>query len=71
VYYIRYTLAGARANFSLTEKFAYALVMASRKLGPYFEVHRVTILTEQPLKRPPMAGYLRTTLEVGSRVVTI
>ena len=43
-------LAGAEVNYPLIEKFAYTLVMASRKLRPYFEAHKVTILIDQPLK---------------------
>jgi hypothetical protein len=31
------------------EKIAYAVVMASRKLRHYFEAHKVTMLTDQPL----------------------
>ena len=50
VYYISHALAGAKANSLLIEKFAYALVMASRKLWPYCEAHKVTVLTDQPLK---------------------
>ena len=37
-------------NYPLIEKFAYALVMASRKLQPYFEAHKILILTDQPLR---------------------
>jgi len=43
-------LAGAEANYPLIEKFAYALVMTSRKLQAYFEAHKVIVLTDQPLK---------------------
>ena len=37
-------------NYSLIEKFAYALVLASRKLHPYFKAHKVVVLADQPLK---------------------
>ena len=33
------------------EKLAFALVMAVRKLKPYFQAHTIIILTDQPLKR--------------------
>jgi hypothetical protein len=35
--------------YSELEKIAYAVVMASRKLRHYFEAHKVTMLTDQPL----------------------
>ena len=50
VYYISHALAGAEINHPLIEKFAYALVIASRKLWPHFKAHKVIILTDQPLK---------------------
>jgi len=50
VYYVSHALAGAKATSLLIKKYAYALVMASRKLRPYFEAHKVTVLTDQPLK---------------------
>ena len=37
-------------NYPLIDKFAYALVMASRMLRPYFEAHKILVLTNQPLK---------------------
>ena len=50
MYYVSHALAGAEVNYPLIEKFAYALVMASRKLRPYFEAHKILVLTDQPLK---------------------
>jgi len=41
IYYVSHALAGAEVNYPLTEKFADALVMASRKLRPYFEAHKI------------------------------
>ena len=41
---------GTDLNYPLFEKFAYVLVLASKKIRPNFEVHKVTILTDQPLK---------------------
>jgi hypothetical protein len=35
--------------YSELEKIAYAVVMATRKLKHYFEAHKVTVLTDQPL----------------------
>ena len=50
VYYVNHVLAGAETNYPLIEKFAYVLVMANQKLQPYFEAHKVVVLTYQPLK---------------------
>jgi len=50
MYYVSHTLAGAEVNYPVIEKFAYALVMASRKLRPYFEAQKILVLTDQPLK---------------------
>ena len=33
------------------EKLAFALVMAARKLKPYFQTHTVVVLTDRPLRR--------------------
>ena len=33
------------------EKLAFALVMAVRKLKPYFQAHTIIVLSNQPLKR--------------------
>jgi len=49
VHYVSHTLAGAEVNYPFIEKFAYAVVMASRKLRPYFEAHKILVLTAQPL----------------------
>jgi len=50
VYHVSHALAGAEANYPLIEKFAYALVIGSRKLRHYFEAHKILVLTDQPLK---------------------
>ncbi|KAL8134680.1 hypothetical protein AgCh_009635 [Apium graveolens] len=49
VYYVSKILHGAELNYSTIEKFALALVMASRKLRPYFQAHQIEVLTNQPL----------------------
>lgn len=50
VYYVSHALVGAEPHYPLIEKFAYVLVMATRKLRPYFEAHKVTVLTDKLLK---------------------
>ena len=38
-------------NYALIEKFAYTLMMANRKLWPYFEADKVVIFPDQPVKK--------------------
>jgi len=49
VYYVSHVLTGPELRYFLVEKFAYALLIASCKLRPYFKSHHITILTDQPL----------------------
>jgi ribonuclease HI len=49
VYFISEVLSGSKLLYSELEKIAYAVVMATRKLRHYFEAHKVTVLTDQPL----------------------
>jgi len=49
VYYLRYVLTEVVWRCLLIEKFTYALLVASRKLLPYFESHHITVLIDQPL----------------------
>lgn len=51
VYYVSKVLHGAELRYSRMEKLALALLMASRKLSPYFQAHPITVLTDQPLKK--------------------
>ena len=50
VYYVTHALAAEEVNYSLIEKFAYAVVMASQKLRPYFGARKILVLANQPLK---------------------
>ena len=50
VYYVSKVLHGAELNYSVIEKFALALITASRKLRPYFQSHKIVVLTDQPLR---------------------
>ena len=38
-------------RYPMMEKLAFALIMAARKLKPYFQAHTIIVLTDQPLKR--------------------
>lgn len=48
VYYISKRLTGAERNYPKLEKLAYCLVIASRKLRPYFQAHHIIVYTDQP-----------------------
>ena len=50
VYYVSKALHLSKLNYSKIEKLAYTLIMASRKLGQYFQSHHIVILTDQPIK---------------------
>ncbi|XP_017411652.2 uncharacterized protein LOC108323671 [Vigna angularis] len=60
IYFISRTLQGAEERYSRVEKFALALLTASRRLRPYFQSHQVIVRTDQPiakiLRKPDLAG---------------
>ena len=62
VYYTRKAFQGAEERYPAMEKLALALVIAARKLQPYFQSHRIINLTNQPLRKamnkPDAAGRL-------------
>jgi hypothetical protein len=51
VYFISKAIHGAEKRYPQIEKLAFALIMASRKLRPYFQAHTVWVLTEYPLRK--------------------
>ena len=51
VYFINKELHGAKERYLQIEKLAFALVVASRKLRPYFQSHKIRIVTEYPLRK--------------------
>ncbi|XP_074324003.1 uncharacterized protein LOC141660923 [Apium graveolens] len=70
VYYVSKVLHRAELNYSTTEKFALALITASRKLRPYFQAHKIENLTGQPLRNilhsPKASGRLiKWAIELG------
>ena len=50
VYYISRALRDAETRYTKLEKLTYALLIAARRLRPYFQGHTVTLLTDQPIK---------------------
>jgi hypothetical protein len=51
VYFVSKALHGAEERYPQIEKLAFALVMASRKLRPYFQAHTIRVLMEYPLRK--------------------
>ncbi|XP_062103781.1 uncharacterized protein LOC133814891 [Humulus lupulus] len=51
VYYVSKWLVDVENRYSEIEKLAYALVVASRKLRPYFHAHAIEVLTDSPLRQ--------------------
>nr|XP_023880540.1 uncharacterized protein LOC111992920 [Quercus suber] len=51
VYYTSKALRGAEGRYPLTEKLAFALITASRKLRHYFQAHVINVMTDHPLKK--------------------
>ena len=51
VYFISRAFRGAEERYTRMEKLAFALIIAARKLKPYFQAHTIVVLTDQPLKR--------------------
>ncbi|KAK0573370.1 hypothetical protein LWI29_007156 [Acer saccharum] len=62
VYYVSKTLLDAETRYSRLEKLALALVVAARKLRPYFQCHSIKVLITYPLKnilhKPELSGQL-------------
>ncbi|XP_011100977.1 uncharacterized protein LOC105179080 [Sesamum indicum] len=61
---------GAEKRYAETKKLALALVVTARKLGSYFQSHKVVVLTNHPLKsimsRPEASGRLvKWAVELG------
>uniref|UniRef100_A0A2N9HZD1 RNA-directed DNA polymerase n=1 Tax=Fagus sylvatica TaxID=28930 RepID=A0A2N9HZD1_FAGSY len=51
VYYTSRALRGVDEKYPPMEKLAFVLVMALRKLRPYFQAHTVIVLTNHPLRK--------------------
>ncbi|XP_074352696.1 uncharacterized protein LOC141691843 [Apium graveolens] len=70
VYYVSKRLADAETRYTSLEKLAYALILASRKLRPYFQAHRIEVRTSYPLRqvmyKPESSSrMLKWTVELG------
>ena len=60
VYFKSRALQGAEERYPQMEKLAFALIIAARKLKPYFQAHTIVVLTDKPLRKalssPEAAG---------------
>ncbi|KAL0444302.1 UNVERIFIED_CONTAM: hypothetical protein Slati_2152900 [Sesamum latifolium] len=70
VYYVSKMLQGTEKRYTQIEKLALALVVTARKLSPYFQSHKVIMLTNHPLRhimtRPDASGRLvKWAVELG------
>ncbi|KAK3020198.1 hypothetical protein RJ639_047142 [Escallonia herrerae] len=50
IYYVSKVLQGAELRYPITEKLSFSLLIAARKLRPYFQSHTITMLTDKPLR---------------------
>ena len=50
IYYTSRVLQNTEVCYTRLEKFIFALVISARKLRPYFQVHTIVILMDQPVK---------------------
>ena len=51
MYYTSKAFQGAEERYPAMEKLALALVIAARKLWPYFQSHKIILLTNHPLRK--------------------
>ncbi|XP_011072196.1 uncharacterized protein LOC105157489 [Sesamum indicum] len=70
IYYVSKMLQGAEKRYFEMERLALALVVTARKLRPYFQSHKIVVLTNHPLKhvmtRPEGSGRLvKWAIELG------
>lgn len=51
IYYVSKSLLDAETRYSNMKKLVYALILASRKLRPYLQAHKVVVRTAYPLRQ--------------------
>ena len=51
MYYTSWAFRGVEERYPPMEKLAFTLVIATRKLKPYFQAHTMVVLTDKPLWR--------------------
>ena len=70
VYYVSKRLLDAETRYTNMEKLVYALIIASRKLRPYFQAHKIEVRSSYPLRqvlhKPEFSGrMLKWAVELG------
>ena len=50
IYYVSKAQLDAETRYSHLEKLALALIVAARKLRPYFQAHPIVVVTSFPIK---------------------
>ncbi|XP_077249099.1 uncharacterized protein LOC143888530 [Tasmannia lanceolata] len=58
VYYVSKVLHDAEIRYQRVEKLAYALVMAARKLRPYFQAHTIKYMPRPAIKAQVLADFV-------------
>ena len=51
VYYVNQAFQVTKAKYPRIEKIAFALIVASRKLRPYFQANPILVMTDQLIKK--------------------
>ena len=51
IYYVSQAFQGAEAKYLRIEKISFALIVASRKLWPYFQANPILVMMDQPIKK--------------------
>ena len=51
VYYVSQAFQGTEARYPRIEKITFALIVASRKLHPYFQANPIIVMTDQRIKK--------------------
>ena len=51
VYYVSQVFQGANARCPRMENIVFALIVASRKLHPFFQANPILVMTDQPIKK--------------------
>ena len=63
IYYVSQAFQGAEAKYPRIEKIVFTLIVASRKLRPYFQANPIFLMMDQPIKKSMKK------LEVARRMV--
>ena len=51
VYYVSQAFQGVEVRYPPIEKITFALIVASRKLRPYFQANPIIVMTDQPIRK--------------------